>query len=156
MTGADLLPQFRRAAPLDLFGTGTGGLGGIDALPQPDLHTETAWRRVYVHPFRWTSLGLALIDAIDLDMPIVALAATEAPEAVPHAAGAVSKDVEHLCDDVRALISDREEAREHGRRARVAALKRYSLERFIRDWDELLAELTDVRPQPRPSDSNAS
>ena len=59
-------------------------------LPQAEMHAQLARRRVYVHPFRWTSLGLSLVEAMHLGMPVVALATTEAVEAVPPAAGACS------------------------------------------------------------------
>ena len=62
-------------------------LGGIEDLPQDRLHTELARRRCYLHPIRWTSLGLSLIEAMHLGMPVVALATTEAVEAVPPQAG---------------------------------------------------------------------
>ena len=48
-------------------------LGGIEDLPQDELHAELARRRVYLHPIRWTSLGLSLLEAMHLGMPVVAL-----------------------------------------------------------------------------------
>ena len=39
------------------------------------------------------------------------------------------------------LVNDPEEARRRGKAAREAALERYGLDRFLADWDELLAEL---------------
>ena len=38
-----------------------------------------ARRRLYLHPVRWTSLGLSLLEAMHLGMPVVALATTEVP-----------------------------------------------------------------------------
>jgi glycosyltransferase involved in cell wall biosynthesis len=140
VVGADLLPRFERAAPLDLFGIGAGELGGIEAPPQRELHEQIARRRLYLHPIRWTSLGLTLIEAMHLGMPVVALATTEAPSAVPPQAGAVSTSVDRLCMQIRELIADREQARERGLAAREAALERYSIERFIRNWDAVLTE----------------
>ena len=55
----------------------------VGDLPQDRLHTEMARRRVYLHPVRWTSLGLSLIEAMMLGMPVVALATTEAAVDVP-------------------------------------------------------------------------
>jgi hypothetical protein len=37
------------------------------------------------------------------------------------------------------LLNDPDEASERGARAREAALARYGLERFHRDWDDVLA-----------------
>jgi glycosyltransferase involved in cell wall biosynthesis len=106
-----------------------------------------ARRRVYLHPIRWTSLGLSLIEAMHLGMPVVALATTEAPEAVPPEAGTISTDVAALADAIRALMADPDDAAERGRAARRVALERYGLGRFLADWDELLAEVAGVRQQ---------
>jgi hypothetical protein len=138
VTGTDLLERFAAAAPLDLFGMDAGSLGGIEDLPQDDLHDELARRRVYLHPIRWTSLGLSLIEAMHLGMPVVALGTTEAHEAVPDNAGAVSTRIDVLESTIRRLMADPEEARARGRAARHAALERYGLERFLADWDDVL------------------
>jgi hypothetical protein len=140
VTGTDLLERFASAAPLDLFGMDAGAIGGIEDVPQTELHREMARRRVYLHPIRWTSLGLSLIEAMQLGMPVVALATTEAPEAVPAQAGVVSTRVEVLARAIREYVADRERAERAGRAAREAALRRYGLERFLEEWDALLGE----------------
>ena len=97
VTGTDLLDRFAAAGvPFDLFGMDSGRLGGIEDVPQHRLHDEMARRRLYLHPIRWTSLGLSLIEAMHLGMPVVALATTEAPEAVPAAAGVTSTRVDTI------------------------------------------------------------
>jgi hypothetical protein len=141
VTGTDLLDRFSQAAPIDLFGMDAASLGGIEDLPQRDLHDEMARRRVYLHPIRWTSLGLSLLEAMHLGMPVVALGTTEACEAVPHEAGAVSTRIDVLTGAVRRLIDDPEEAVARGSAARAAALERYGLERFLADWDDVLEEV---------------
>jgi Glycosyl transferases group 1 len=142
VTGTDLLPALASAAPIDLFGLGAGALGGVENPPQARLHDEMARRRVYLHPIRWTSLGLSLIEAMHLGMPVVALATTEAPEAVPPEAGVISTRLAVLQDALRRLVDDPEQARLMGKAARAAALARYGLARFLADWDALLAEVT--------------
>ena len=141
VTGTDLLDRFAQEAPLDLFGIDAGRLGGIEDLPQRELHAEMARRRVYLHPIRWTSLGLSLLEAMQLGMPVVALGTTEAHEAVPAEAGVVSTKLDVLAGAMRRLIADPDEARERGAAARAAALERYGLERFLATWDELLEEV---------------
>jgi glycosyltransferase involved in cell wall biosynthesis len=141
VTGTDLLPRLNGAVPLRLFGIGAGELGGVENLPQAELHAEMARRRAYLHPIRWTSLGLSLLEAMHLGMPVVALATTEAVEAVPPGAGLVSTRVDVLSRGLRELIADPDLARERGRAARAAALDRYGLRRFLDDWDRLLEEV---------------
>ncbi len=135
VTGTDLLPRFEAHAPLDLF-----GIGAID-LPHADLHAEMARRRVYLHPIRWTSLGLSLLEAMHLAMPVVVLGTTEAFEAVPPEAGAVSTRLDVLEATLARLVADPDEARERGTAARAAALARYGLDRFLTDWDRVLTQV---------------
>jgi hypothetical protein len=152
-TGGDLLPGLAAVAPVDVFGMGLAGLHerfGLDpdrvALhddpPQAVMHAELARRRVYVHPVRWTSLGLSLLEAMHLGMPVVALATTEAVEAVPPGAGVLSTRPDRLWDAVRMFLHDDDAARLAGKAARAAALERYGLDRFLADWDVLLREVT--------------
>lgn len=154
VTGTDLLPAFAAAAPLDVFGMGLDGLGervGLGPerlvtkgdLEQERLHTELARRRVYVHTTRWTSLGLSLLEAMHLGMPVVTLACTEAPAAVPAYAGMVSANVDELVDTTRALVDDSALAAEKGKRAREFALENYDLSTFLRSWDALLTGSTN-------------
>lgn len=161
VTGTDLLPGFASVAPLQVFGMKTDGLAeatGIEAsrltargdLETLDLHRELARCRVYVHPMRWTSLGLSLLEAMHLGMPVVVLAATEAPRAVPQEAGIVSADVDELLRCAARLVANPDEARRRGLAAREAALERYGLGKFQDRWDELLA---DLRSRPRHSDN---
>jgi hypothetical protein len=141
VTGTDLLPRLNGDVPLDLFGMGAGELGGIDDVPQARLHDELARRRVYLHPIRWTSLGLTLLEAMHLGMPVVALATTEVAEAVPPGAGMVTNRVDALRQGLRDLVADPDRAREGGFLAREAALGRYGIDRFLADWDATLEEV---------------
>jgi len=138
VTGTDLLERFdEMGVPIDLFGMDAAALGGDD-VPQHRLHDEMAQRRLYLHPIRWTSLGLSLIEAMHLGMPVVALATTEAPDAVPPTAGVLSTRVDRLAQGARDLLADPDRAREAGLAARAAALERFGLQRFLDDWDDLL------------------
>jgi Glycosyltransferase len=143
VTGTDLLPRF---APVDVFGMQTAplaeyGVTPYGDLPQRRMHRELARRRVYVHPHRWTSLGLSLLEAMTMGMPVVVLAATEAVEAVPPEAGVLSTRPDVLVKAVRTYLDDPALARQAGKAARAAALERYSLHRFLADWDRLLEEV---------------
>jgi glycosyltransferase involved in cell wall biosynthesis len=147
VTGTDLLGRLGARVPVDLFGMGAEQLTGIPGvrtaqdLPQARLHAEMARRRLYLHPVRWTSLGLSLVEAMHLGMPVVGLATTEVVEAVPEEAGVLSTRVDVLAEAARWLVADRERARVMGKAARAAALARYGLQRFLDDWDQLLDEV---------------
>jgi glycosyltransferase involved in cell wall biosynthesis len=147
VTGTDLLERLGAEVPLDLFGmrsqrlAGAPGVRSVADLPQDRLHHEMARRRLYLHPVRWTSLGLSLLEAMHLGMPVVALATTEVVEAVPPEAGVISTQVEVLAEAAGRLVADPEQARLMGKAARVAATGRYGLGRFLADWDALLEEV---------------
>ncbi|UYQ65045.1 glycosyltransferase [Streptomyces peucetius] len=150
-TGTDLLPALAQATPLDVFGMRTEGLAehlGMPEercrtadLPQQQLHGAMAERRLYLHPVRWTSLGLSLLEAMHLGMPVVALATTEAVEAVPEGTGTLSTRPEVLAAAARRYLNEPEAAAEDGARARQAALRRYGLKRFLDDWERLMKEV---------------
>ncbi|MGH4025600.1 MAG: glycosyltransferase, partial [Pseudonocardiaceae bacterium] len=158
VTGTDLLPRFAAQTPLDVFGmavsgsadaqavghperrTAPGRIRTFEDLPQTRMHAELARRRVYLHPIRWTSLGLSLLEAMYLGMPVVALATTEVAEAVPPQAGVVSTRVDRLAKALRLFVADPEYACEAGAAAREVARTKYSLDRFGTEWDRLLKE----------------
>lgn len=162
VTGTDLLAGFAQAGPLEVFGMGTAGLHDVPGLgqervsvpgdlPPEELHERMARCRLYLHPFRWTSLGLALLEAMHLGMPVVVLDATEASRAVPAEAGAISTDVASLESAVRMLLSDPGEACRRGHIARQVVLARYGLQRFLDDWDSVLADVVARRAGLRPT-----
>ena len=145
--GTDLLGPIAHVVPVDVFGMRTSlldrtpRLTPFEDLPQEAMHAELPRRRVYVHTARWTSLGLSLIEAMMLGMPVVALGATEAPFAVPAGAGVVTTRRDHLLEAVRELVADHDRAAEMGRAARRHALEQFGLKRFLHDWDTVLAGL---------------
>jgi len=147
VTGTDLMPRFAAVAPLDVYGMGVAGLRldrvtTYDDPPQARMHAEIARRRAYLHLCRWTSLGLSLIEAMQIGMPVLALATTEAVAAVPDDAGVLATRVDTLVDAAHWLIEEPGQARLLGNRARQVALARYGLDRFLADWDRLLEEET--------------
>ncbi|MEU7878107.1 glycosyltransferase [Microbispora bryophytorum] len=151
VAGTDLLPTFAATAPLDVFGMKvtnlpsalglSGEMEAFEDLPQAAMHAELARRRVYLHPYRWTSLGLSLIEAMMIGMPVVALATTEAVEAVPPEAGVVSTKLPTLLRALDRYADEPELAAQAGKAARSAALARYNLDRFLADWDRLLGSI---------------
>jgi hypothetical protein len=151
VTGTDLYPRFAAVAPLDVYGMGVTGLPERLALPpdrlrvhddpaQPSMHAALSRRRAYLHLCRWTSLGLSLIEAMAMGMPVVVLATTEAVLAVPPDAGVLSTNVDTLVEAAAWLLVEPAQARRLGEQAQRAARDRYGLDRFLADWDRLLAE----------------
>lgn len=156
VVGADLLPRFLAAGEIDVYGMGAvelpralavdrRAIAPVGDLPPDALHASIAERRCYLHLARWTSLGLSLVEAMTLGLPVVVLDTTEATRAVPPGAGFVSTSVDALVAAARVLMADPDEAHRLGRASRAAALERYGLTRFLRDWDTLLSDVTERR-----------
>ncbi|KQS97476.1 glycosyltransferase family 4 protein [Cellulomonas sp. Leaf395] len=151
VAGTDVLLTVAARVPVEVYGMGVTALAEHDAalapylhddVPQQQLHEQLAGARAYLHPFRWTSLGLALIEAMTLGMPVLAVAATAVPQAVPADAGVVSARPDRLVEAGRRWLHDPEEARAVGRAAREHALRDFGLDRFLSDWQSLLKEVT--------------
>lgn len=151
IAGTDLLPALGAVGPVDVFGMGVdelpselgrpGWLEVHEDVPQDKMHELLARRRCYVHPFRWTSLGLSLIEAMALGMPVVALATTEVPDTVTPSCGVVTNDLGELTAAIRWLFDEPAAAAAMGDAARARALDRHGLVRFLEDWDRLLEAL---------------
>jgi hypothetical protein len=147
VVGADLLEPLSRYAQIDMWGIGTGGLcvnrgavTGRGDVAAPQLWHQIARRRVYLHTARWTSLGLSLIEAMLLGMPIVAVGTTMAPFVIPTEAGIVSPDPETLGEGLRDFLDDQATAVAAGKAAREFATVRFGLERFLAEWDQVIEE----------------
>ncbi|MBF6327788.1 glycosyltransferase [Nocardia transvalensis] len=153
ITGTDLLAGLSDAAPIDVFGIGTPGLEvvvgrppdrvcGVGDLNQAALHRELGRRRVFVHTPRWTSLGMSVIEAMYLGMPIVAVGTTEASASIPAEAGVVSTDPDILTEAVRQFVAEPVFAELTGKSARHWAQANFGIAPFLRRWNRLLTEAT--------------
>jgi len=69
------------------------------------------------------------------------LETTVAARTVPPAAGAISPDPAELVAAAHRLLADPDAARAAGLVAREAALERHGLDRFLADWDRVLADV---------------
>ena len=136
LAGCDVFLRTRQEIPLDLAGMDSTRFGGLGDVPHRELHRLETSYRFFFNPIRYTSLPLAVVEAMALGLPIVALATTELPRAVPNAiAGYVSNDLDELVDGMRHLLRDPAHARRMSEQAREIAQERFGIERFVRDWN---------------------
>lgn len=143
LLGADLFDQVRRQVPLDLVGMDAESLGGLGEVPPPELAAFEARYRFFFNPIRWTSLGLAILEAMMIGMPIVGLATTELATVVENRiSGVVDTNPDRLVDAMKQLLADPAEAQRLGRGARQRALERFSIDRFARDWERAFDDVT--------------
>ncbi|HXF71217.1 MAG TPA: glycosyltransferase family 4 protein [Actinomycetota bacterium] len=139
--GLDLFLAASRTVPLDLFGMGSEAVGGHGPVPHDQVAPRIAERRFFFHPARYTSLGLAVCEAMMIGAPVVALATTEIATVVRDGvSGFVHTDPGVLVARMRELLADHGLARRLGEAARRHALERFDLGRFCRRWNRAFAD----------------
>jgi hypothetical protein len=135
--GYDVFQAARRQVPLDLVGMAAEEAGGLREVRHDLLPVFEAQYRFFFNPIRYTSLGLAVIEAMMSGMPVIGLATTEMATAIQNGvSGYVDTSVEKLVGHMQRLLRDPEEARALGEGARRAALARFGIDRFVGDWLE--------------------
>jgi len=137
--GADVFERARARVPLDLVGMEATTLGGIGEVANDELAGFMARYRFFFNPIRYTSLGLAVIEAMMTGVPVVALSTTEMSTVIDNGVtGYVDTDPEVLIAHMGELLKDRELALQLGAQGRDYAAARFGIARFARDWDEAL------------------
>ena len=141
--GADVFEQARQRVPLDLIGMDAEASGGLGEISNPDVPAFIARYRFFFHPVRWTSLGLAVIEAMAIGMPIVGLATTELSTVIERGRnGYIDTDPELLVSAMHELLVDRDLAFAWGAAARETVAERFSMDRFVAAWNETFAMVT--------------
>lgn len=117
--------------------------GGIGEITYCDLAVVCAGYRFFFNPIRSTSLGLAVIEARMMGMPIVALATTERRTVIENGKTGISaNDPACLMAGMHSLLNDHGLAQMLGARGRRTANERFALSRFIADWEQVLKNIT--------------
>jgi glycosyltransferase involved in cell wall biosynthesis len=141
--GLDLFQEVRTRVPLDLIGIGSEAVGGLGEISHDSLpRFETRYRFLF-NPIRYTSLGLAVCEAMLLGMPVVGIASTEMARTVEHGvSGYIDTDIERRVKHMNLLIADHGLAQRLGQGARVCAQQRFNIHRFVQDWNEAFSFVT--------------
>ena len=141
--GADVFEHVRRRVPLDLVGMGAEELDGLGEVQHDRLFHFAARYRFFFNPIRYTSLGLAVIEAMMVGLPIVGLATTEMATAIANGVtGYVDTSVDRLVERMKQRLQDPGEAQQLGRNARRYAEQRFHISRFVDDWNRAFAAVT--------------
>lgn len=141
--GADLYRDIRAEVPLALIGMDAQSEGGIGEVRNVDVPSFISKYRFFFHTCRYTSLGLAACEAMMIGMPIVAPATTELVTVIRSGVnGYIDTNRKALAEAMRELLHDRELAQRWGAAARETAMRRFGIERFVRDWMAVLDEVT--------------
>ncbi|HEY9007360.1 glycosyltransferase [Ohtaekwangia sp.] len=145
--GYDIFHEVRKHVPLDLVGMNTEICGGLGEVLHPQLPAFISRYRFFFNPIRYTSLGLAVLEAMMIGIPVVGLATTEMVTVIRDCeSGFLHTDIYYLIDRMKELIENPALARRLGTAGRHAAMNRFSIERFVRDWEELIARVMQRYP----------
>jgi hypothetical protein len=141
--GADLFEKARNAVPLDLVGMGAQSAGGIGEIDNTLLAQHVARYRFYFNPTRWTSLGLSIIEAMMVGLPVVGFATTELSTVIRNGeSGFIDTRMDRLIEGMLYLIDSPREAERMGEAARHVAQERFNIQRFVADWTILFDSVT--------------
>jgi glycosyltransferase involved in cell wall biosynthesis len=138
ITGWDIFEQVRSQVPVDLAGMGTEQYGGLGEVLFPKLNAFITRYRFFFNPIRHSSFGLSVCEAMMAGMPVVSLATTEYANLLRNGECAyINTDVDALIEGMKLLLNDWPLAAQMGQCARELALAHFSIDRFIREWDEV-------------------
>ncbi|HEU4709757.1 MAG TPA: glycosyltransferase family 4 protein [Methylophilaceae bacterium] len=143
--GGDIFAQVRQQVPLDLVGMGAEEVGGLGEVQHAQLPEFVADYRFFFNPIRYTSLGLAVIEAMMVGVPIVALATTEMATVIDNdRTGFANTSIPALMENMQELLRNPALARKLGEAGKQRALERFNIGRFVRDWNAALSEVTST------------
>ncbi|MBF1999277.1 MAG: glycosyltransferase family 4 protein [Synechococcales cyanobacterium M58_A2018_015] len=144
--GADLFQRAQCSVPLDLVGMDATALGGIGEIPHARLPEFQSHYRFFFHPVRYTSLGLAVCEAMMLGLPIVGLATTELVTVVQNGiSGYIDTQLEQLIERMQELLADPVQAQRLGQVAREVAQARFGIQRFVQDWNRAFEQAIQLQ-----------
>jgi glycosyltransferase involved in cell wall biosynthesis len=137
LLGLDVFMEVRKRVPIDLVGMGTGELGLGEVL-HPKLPAFISQYRFFFNPIRYTSLGLAVCEAMIMGIPVVGLATTELATVIENGrSGYVHTDVNYLIDKMNLLLQDPEHAMQLGKTGGETAAQKFNISRFTHEWEQL-------------------
>jgi glycosyltransferase involved in cell wall biosynthesis len=142
--GLDVYLDAARRVPLTLVGMDSAAAGGAGEVANALLPDVMAQHRFFFNPIRWTSLGLAIIEAMMVGLPIVGLATTELVTVIRDGEnGFIDTRPDRLVESMQRLLADPALARQLGAAARRTAKERFGIGRFVDDWCAALKTVTE-------------
>ena len=146
-SGSDIYRRVCQRIPLELVGAESQDCGGIGGIAHAQLPQFAAQFRFLFSPMRCANLGLAVIEAMLIGMPVIGLATSDMPGVIQNGiSGYVDTDIDKLEAHMQELIDDPHYAFALGRGAQRAARERFGIRRFTDDWNAALRLVTDRRP----------
>lgn len=143
--GGDIYDAVKSQLPVDLIGMGTKPYGGLGEVLHPQLPAFRARYRFIFNPIRYTSLGLAVLEAMLQGIPVVALATTEYVTVIKDGiSGFIHTDVECLIAKMKLLLADQPLAAQLGQNGKATVEERFNIQRFVTDWRECFLQTIQI------------
>lgn len=142
--GADVFEQVRKSIPLDLVGMDAESFSGLGEVHHSLLPSFESHYRFFFHPVRYTSLGLAVCEAMMVGLPVVGLATTELATVITNdVSGYIDTNIDRLIERMQELLADTEKAHRLSKNAREYARSRFGIQRFVNDWNSVFERVMD-------------
>ncbi len=136
--GLDIFNEVCRQVPLDLAGMNARELGGLGEITHTQLPAFVSQYRFFFNPIRYTSLGLAVCEAMMLGVPVVGLATTELATIIRNGhSGFTDTHPARLVKKMQLLLHNPELAARIGEEGRKIAQRRFNILRFTREWEQV-------------------
>jgi L-malate glycosyltransferase len=119
---------------------------------QPNIVDYLCASDVLLLPSEQESFGLAALEAMACELPVIASRVGGLPEVVDEGeTGFLSPvgDVDKMADDVVRLVQDRKFRRQMGRAARASAIERYGTQKIIPKYIEFYERILAADSRPR-------
>lgn len=141
--GLDIYNEAKKEIPLDLVGMGWQEVGGVGEIEHAHLAEFSSNYRFFYNPIRYTSLGLSICEAMMVGLPVIGLATTELATLIKNdVSGFISNRPSEMTLAAKELLQNKKLAAKWGEGARKTASERFSINRFVNDWDRCLRQIT--------------
>ncbi len=149
--GLDVFLEVRKHVPIDLIGMDTKKIGGLGEILHPQIPEFISRYRFFFNPIRYTSLGLAVLEAMSIGMPVVGLATTEMVTVIENGrSGILHTNIDYLIRRMHDLLDDKAQAKILGSEGQKIALERFNIQRFISDWSQLFTKVISKSKTKEP------
>ena len=140
--GLDVFLKVRKEIPLDIVGINSEVVGGLGEVQFSKLAQFISRYRFFFSPIRYTSLGLSIIEAMMVGLPVVGLATTELATVIKNGeTGFIHTDVNWLVKKMKELLVNPSLATSLSKKAKQYALKRFNITRFTQNWQKIFASV---------------
>ncbi|GAA0560171.1 glycosyltransferase family 4 protein [Chitinophaga japonensis] len=155
--GCDIFQEAATRVPLDLVGMNADELGGLGEIAPTELPEFSSQYRFFFHPIRYTSLGLAVCEAMMLGIPVVGLATTELATIIRNGhSGFIDTDPDALVAKMQLLLENPVLAARIGAEGRRIAQRRFNIARFTREWEQVFRTAVSTPSSSSKKHTNAT